>query len=505
MRRLRSQLGQTAAEYVGVLLLVSVVIAGVAHNDIGHRIGCQMRAQVAKILGGEAPPGCGRQRGGTRAIASAASANRDTDKDGVPDAEEIRRGTDPYSSDTDHDGVSDKDEIESGLNPRDRDTDHDGLPDGVELDRDTDPFNPDSDGDHKRDGEDKDPLHYNAGWTDALKGATCGDSDFLFCPAKDDPVRASTEYLTGQLLSGIFAVGDIRDIINALAHGKAGDALWSAVGFVPAAGDAAKFGRKINELIRRFPARKAELLSVLKKLLPSKFERAAIDAATGGGYSALQKAGVSTKTIDRLIERGNDLKKLANNARVSERTLSSSEAQAIENAVGRYWPASRRSEALGVETALSELKKNPNIDVIFDGRPLAGRPSNGPDIVAVDRSTGRTIVVEAKGTQGQRPLSGRTLRSTADGNPVTQTQYEWLRDNPERYLTPMSRSGLPGDREAGRRLGAIARGNDGYDVVIVNSRPAGKGGYGSGVDTATDDIRRSGRVGSLDLIDVQRP
>jgi hypothetical protein len=506
MRRLRSQTGQTAAEYLGVLLLVSVVIAGVAHNDIGHRIGCQMRAQVAKILGGDAPRGCGTARhGGPRATASAASANRDSDKDGIPDADEIRRGTDPYSSDSDHDGVSDKDEIEAGLNPRDADTDHDGLPDGAELDRDSDPFNPDTDGDHHKDGDDKDPLHYNASWTDAIKGATCGDSDFLICPDKDDPVRASTEYLTGQLLSGVFAIGDVRDIINALAHGKVGDALWSAVGFVPAAGDAVKFGKKINELIRRFPARKGELLSVLKKLLPSKFEKAAIDAATGGGYSALQKAGVSPKTIDRLIERGNDLKKLANNAKLSERTLSSTEAQSIENAVAKHWPASRRSEALGVETALAELKKNPNIDVIFDGRPFPGRPSNGPDIVAVDRSTGRTIVVEAKGTRGQRPLSGGTLRSTAGGQRVTQTQYEWLRNNPNRYLTPLSRSNRPGDQEAARRLADIVNNGGGYDVVIVNSRPAGRGGYGSGVDSATDDIRRSGRVGSLDLIDVQRP
>jgi Bacterial TSP3 repeat len=504
MRRLRSQTGQTAAEYLGVLLLVSVVIAGVAHNDIGHRIGCQMRAQVAKILGGDAPRSCGGQSRGPRATASAASASRDSDKDGIPDAEEIRRGTDPYSSDSDHDGVSDKDEIEAGLNPRRADSDGDGLSDGVELDRDSDPFNADTDGDHKSDGEDKDPLHYNASWTDAVKGATCGDSDFLICPDEDDPVRASTEYLTGQLLSGVFAIGDVRDIINALAHGKAGDALWSAVGFVPAAGDAAKFGKKISELIRRFPSRKAELLTVLKKLLPSKFEKAAFDAATGGGYSALQKAGVSTKTIDRLLDRGNDLRKLANNAKLSERTLSSTEAQAIENAVAKHWPASRRSEALGIETALAELKKNPSIDVIFDGRPRPGRPSNGPDIVAVDRSTGRTIVVEAKGTQGQRPLSGRTLRSTAGGQAVTQTQFEWLRNNSGRYLTPLRRSSSAGDQEAARRLADIVNNGGGYDVVIVNSRPAGKGGYGSGVDTATDDIRRSGRVGSLDLIDVQR-
>jgi hypothetical protein len=317
-------------------------------------------------------------------------------------------------------------------------------------------------------------------------------------------VRAGVEYLTGQLLSGVFAVGDIRDIVNALAHGKVGDALWSAVGVVPAAGDAIKFGKKISELIARFPGRKAELLTVLRKLLPSRFEKAAIDAATGGGYTALERTGVSKATLDRLLAKGNDLKKLAGNAHLSERVLDPAERQAIENAVAKHWPSSRRSEGLGIETALAELRRNPSIDVVFDGRPLGGRPSNGPDIVAVDRSTGRTLVVEAKGTQGARPLSGRTLRSTAGRQPVTQTEYDWLARNPNRYLNPLRDSTEAGDREAARLLDGIVRGNQPYDVVIVNSRPRGSGGYGTGVDSATDHIRSSGRVGDLDIIDVQR-
>ena len=506
MRRVRSQLGQTAAEYVGVLLLVSVVIAGVAHNDIGHRIGCQMRGQVAKILGGEAPHGCGRQRSGPRAVASAASANRDTDKDGIPDAEEIRRGTDPYASDTDHDGVSDKDEIESGLNPRDRDTDHDGLPDGVELDRDTDPFNPDTDGDHKRDGEDKDPLHYNAGWTDALKGATCGDSDFLFCPAKDDPVRASTEYLTGQLLSGIFAVGDIRDIINALAHGKAGDALWSAVGFVPAAGDAAKFGRKITELIHRFPARKAELLTRPE-------EAAAVEVRAGrvrrGDRRRVQRAaeGRRVDEDDRPAARARQRPQEAGQQREAERAHAELERGAGDRERGRQVLAGR--PALGgargrdrARRAQEEPEHRRDLRRPPTGRPPVQRPGHRrrrPQHRPHDRRRGQG---HAGPAPAQRPHAAARPPAAAT---YTQTQYEWLRDNPNRYLKPLSRSAVPGDREAARRLAGIVDNGDGYDVVIVNSRPAGKGGYGSGVDTATDNIRGSGRVGSLDLIDVQRP
>lgn len=41
----------------------------------------------------------------------------DQDGDGVPDAEELRRGTDPTNPDTDGDGYSDGDEIRSGYNP----------------------------------------------------------------------------------------------------------------------------------------------------------------------------------------------------------------------------------------------------------------------------------------------------------------------------------------------------------------------------------------------------
>jgi Bacterial TSP3 repeat len=527
MARLRSQLGQTAAEYMGVLLLVSVIIAGVSTNHLGRQIGCHMRVQVDHIFGGHAK-GCGGGPEAGSPTASAASAGKDSDgdgisdaderrygtdphdadsdHDGVPDKVEIQRGTDPHASDSDHDGVSDKDEIDIGLNPRDRDSDHDGVADGTELDNDTDPFDRDSDGDGKIDGSDGKPLNYDGDWKDAIKGATCGDSDVLFCPDKDDPSRASVEYLTGQLLSGVFAIGDIRDIVNALAHGKVGDALWSAVGFVPAAGDAVKFGKKIAELIKRFPARKGELITVLRKLLPSKFEKAAIDAATGGGYSALQRAGVLQKTIDRLLARGNDIKKLATNAHLSERTLTTAEKTQIDNAVSRHWPPARRSEGLGMETALAELRRNPNIDIVYDGRPLPGRPVNGPDIVAVDKSTGRTIVVEAKGTQGARPLSGRNLRSTAGGRPATQTSPAWMAGNADRrYLNALRSSPHGRDQQAARLLEDIADNGGPYDVVLVNSRPTGVGGYGSGMDSATDEIRRGGQVGDIDIIDVQRP
>jgi hypothetical protein len=49
---MRSQRGQTAAEYLGALLVVSVVIAAVAQSAPGHAIGGQMRRLVCVIGGG---------------------------------------------------------------------------------------------------------------------------------------------------------------------------------------------------------------------------------------------------------------------------------------------------------------------------------------------------------------------------------------------------------------------------------------------------------------------
>ena len=52
LRRLRSNAGQTTAEYLGAMLVVSVVIAAVALTDIGERIEYHARILVCKIGGG---------------------------------------------------------------------------------------------------------------------------------------------------------------------------------------------------------------------------------------------------------------------------------------------------------------------------------------------------------------------------------------------------------------------------------------------------------------------
>jgi hypothetical protein len=51
--RARENRGQTAAEYMGVLLVVSVIIAGVSQTKIGDQIVEKMQHLVDQIAGGD--------------------------------------------------------------------------------------------------------------------------------------------------------------------------------------------------------------------------------------------------------------------------------------------------------------------------------------------------------------------------------------------------------------------------------------------------------------------
>ena len=538
---MRSQRGQTAAEYLGVLLLIAAIVAAILTVDVPGTIACKLGNGVARIAGtanhcpgdpgggvaadsdhdgipddveranGTDPTtadtdGDGVSDGAERANGSDPTS-ADTDGDGVLDGEEAERGTDPRSSDSDGDGIDDNEEIERGSDPAKADTDGDGLSDGAELDAGTDPFVADSDGDGQSDGEDDDPTAYNAGLDDVAGGAICGDSEFWKCPDEDDPVRASLEYFSGQILIGIFAVGDIRDFVDAILHGKWGSAAWAAAGVVPVAGDAAKIGKKIHDLIKIFPGRRAELLALIPKMLPEGLTDEALDAATDGAYTALKNQGLSDDLVAGL-GKANDLRKVADNARITEKTLSNADSTDIWTKAKdtTVWGNRSLGEALGVETALKHLESNPNVDVLLDGRPIAGRSGHGPDILAVDRSTGKLIVVEAKGTSnGRTELSDWWLGTTVDGQRMTETSPEWLKTNPQRYLDSLRNSSDPKQQEAARLLQEVIRDDAPYDAMVVMSRPGGKGGYGKGVDSSVENIKKDGQVDNLDIIDVQRP
>ncbi|NOS70458.1 MAG: DUF1800 family protein [Verrucomicrobia bacterium] len=80
---------------------------------------------------------------------SIALAAADTDGDGLSNAQEYQRGTDPHKADTDGDSLSDGQEVALGTNPLNADTDGDGLSDYAEINGaiPTNPLIADTDGD----------------------------------------------------------------------------------------------------------------------------------------------------------------------------------------------------------------------------------------------------------------------------------------------------------------------------------------------------------------------
>lgn len=96
-------------------------------------------------------------------------ADLDSDGDGVTNQQEILQGTDPKNPDVDGDGLKDSQELALGTDPKRADTDGDGLSDGQEVVLGTDPLRADSDGDGLTDSKEA------ALGTDPLRADTDGD------------------------------------------------------------------------------------------------------------------------------------------------------------------------------------------------------------------------------------------------------------------------------------------------------------------------------------------
>src|SRR4051794_5989693 len=147
---MRSQRGQTAAEYLGILLLVAAIIGAIVTSGVGGTISGAVRTAVCQIVGAD---DCGT--GTATATRPPGATKDDTDGDGIPNAEERRTGLNPASADTDGDGVPDGKEVVAGTDPRKTDTDGDGLDDHQEAATGgkLDPTKADTDGDGLTDGE----------------------------------------------------------------------------------------------------------------------------------------------------------------------------------------------------------------------------------------------------------------------------------------------------------------------------------------------------------------
>lgn len=160
--RLRCERGQSAAEYIGVVLVGVAIVAAIAASPIAGAVTRGIAGAICSVT----PDGCDRpaaERDGAsggrgsagpdsdgdglsderEAVLGTNPQERDSDADGVLDGQEALDATDPLAADTDSDGVADGDDPV----PAERDVDGDGLSDGEELALGSDARRADSDGD----------------------------------------------------------------------------------------------------------------------------------------------------------------------------------------------------------------------------------------------------------------------------------------------------------------------------------------------------------------------
>jgi hypothetical protein len=285
---MRSQRGQVASELLGMLAVVSIIVAALVTAGIGGTIAASTRSVLCSIVDARcdsAPPG------GDRAATEA--PGDDADHDGISDAEERERGTDPDTADTDGDGLPDGQERELGTEPGNQDSDHDGLPDAEEADSEgrLDPTEADTDGDGLTDPEEiavgthpDDPDSDGAGGApgdgitdkeeiDRGTDPTAYDSDGDFQPDGaevdngDDPLkdeRSLPEKALDGLLDDPFALGKgalikkgpkklVDDLIR--KGGKKGGGPFDEIDDL---GDRARARRERLEALRRGRDRKVD-------------------------------------------------------------------------------------------------------------------------------------------------------------------------------------------------------------------------------------------------------
>ena len=153
----------------------------------------------------------------------------------MPDDLEAQYGTDPNEADSDGDRVTTPRRSRTASTRASPTADGDGRRMTTSSRPDTDPLNPDS-GQRRQQGRRRRAtrsLRRRPG--QVVQGAACGDSTAVGLPERRRPRRARQRRSTslGQILTGLLAVGDIRDFVAAILRGQWGDAAWAAVGVVP--------------------------------------------------------------------------------------------------------------------------------------------------------------------------------------------------------------------------------------------------------------------------------
>lgn len=489
------------------------------------------------------------ERGGFRAgngeFVKTNPNDEDTDGDGFTDGEEageLASGifgdyypvpTDPTSADTDDDGILDTEELEYGFNPSMADTDLDGLEDSIELDRSFDPNDPNPDGDHRDDAVEwkkgSDPFYYNKTSLEYGKdvgvGFVVGDAgeNFANLGIVDHDTIRSFGYLSGWLASGYVAVGDLRDIIASLARQDAVDTVLNAAALIPILGDSEKTVKVIAKWISwsqdlaapasRWVATKfIDHPKVLVPLLRVLGWGGALDMPNAE-VAQLARAGNNLADINKLVAENPGKFKLAFSS------LTPGQWNRVEDGINK-WDIKGSSanqdrllaEATSVESA-RVLLEDDNYEILYVGRQqkleaVDGRrldAGGGPDIVAVDRETGATAVIEVKGGTTETSEAGKRKFTTGSG--YTQPSkdfltYTNLQSTPQkRYLDALNNSKDPSHQKAGKLLGRIVNEDETFEAIAVNAHTATEWGYG--VDALLDEMNKGTSSVKLIRLDIR--
>jgi hypothetical protein len=180
-----------------------------------------------------------------------------SDDDLLNDFDENEFGTNPLASDSDLDGLNDSEELTVGTNPWITDTDSDGRNDGREYWGTTDEYGSQYDT--------SDPLIYekfygtlevaNSLFWGALLGEWGSDSNIY--------------YMVGWILSGLIALGDIRDLGATLNYHDGLGSLFNAIALIPVYGDAARTTVIVGKFVEKHLDEQELIASFVLKNFPS--------------------------------------------------------------------------------------------------------------------------------------------------------------------------------------------------------------------------------------------
>jgi len=197
--------------------------------------------------------------------------------------------------------------------------------------------------------------------------------------------------------------------------------------------------------------------------------------------------------LDELKDAGNSLDRLRtviartpNKFDFNSKTFNAIERKDLDDAIKdtARWDEGLTGKALaharGTEAAILYAKqKGYQILYADSGKPikqLGGLPAKtnkyGPDIIAINPATGKTVIIEAKGywndlELGQGNIVQNQKLGRAEALPTTQNSFEWLSLNPDRYRNILLNANDATTRSAAARIDAIIFNGETYETIIV--------------------------------------